>query len=69
MESMYTYSPMQLQWRCGYDGLERPSMYVATTMEAYERRDVAERSDISPGLKVRLRLRDRVRGFGVRGLG
>ena len=23
-------------------------MYVATTMEAYERRDVAERSDISP---------------------
>jgi hypothetical protein len=32
-------------------------MYVATTMEAYERRDVAERSDISPGLKVRLRLR------------
>ena len=37
-------------------------MYVATTMEAYERRDVAERSDISPGVRVRGRGRGRGRG-------
>ena len=36
-------------------------------MVAKERRDVVERSDISPGEEVRIRVRARVRGWGCVG--
>ena len=56
----------------GVMGLGRPSVYVATTTEAYERRDVSERSDISPDVEVRMRVgvsaRVRARVCGTVGL-